>query len=63
MTNTMEKLKVNKLISALTIVVGAVLMIYMIYVESEPGLIPLLLIVLGTGWYFITRIQSQSHHN
>jgi hypothetical protein len=37
-----------------------VLLIYMISVESEPGAIPLLLMVGGTGWYFITRFRSQS---
>lgn len=25
------------------------------YIESEPGAIPLALIVIGAGWYFIDR--------
>ncbi len=60
--NTLEKLRVHKMLSALTIAIGLVLLIYMITVESEPGAIPLLLIVLGTGWHFITRARTQSHH-
>lgn len=47
--------------SGLTVVIGLVLMVYMITIESEPGGIPLLLIVLGVGWYLLTRIRSQSH--
>jgi hypothetical protein len=35
-------------------------LIYMISVEGEPGAIPLLLIVGGTGWYFISRTRPQS---
>lgn len=60
--NTMEKLKVHTILSVLTTVIGLVLMIYMIYVESEPGAIPLLLVVFGTGWYLITRVRIRSHH-
>lgn len=49
-----KKLKLYKLISALIIAVGALLMIYMISVESEPGAVPLLLLITGTGGYLLT---------
>ena len=58
----MEKLKVQTRLSVLTIAIGLVLMIYKIYADSEPGLIPILLVVLGSGWYFITRARIRSHH-
>ena len=58
----MDKHRVHTLLSALTILLGAVLLIYMVTVESEPGAIPLLLIVVGTGWYFITRARARSQH-
>ncbi len=58
----MKKLKVHAILSAMTIVIGVVLMIYMIFVEDEPGGIPLLLIVFGIGWYFVTRVQIRSRH-
>lgn len=58
--NTLEKLKLYKLLSVLTIVIGTVLLIYMIVVESEPGALPLLMIIIGTGWYFITRTRIRS---
>ena len=58
----MEKLRVHTLLSVLTIVLGAVLLIYMVTVESELGAIPLLLIVVGTGWYFFTRSRARSQH-
>lgn len=48
------------LLSVLTIGVGIVLMAGKIYADSEPGAIPLLMIVLGAGGYFITRAQIRS---
>jgi hypothetical protein len=35
--NTLEKLKVHKILSALTIAIGFVLMLGKIYADSEPG--------------------------
>lgn len=61
--NTLEKLKVHKMLSVLIIAVGCVLMIGKIYADSEPGGIPILLMVLGTGWYLITRVRARSHHD
>ncbi len=40
---------------ALLVVVGVVLLIYMVVVESEPGALPLLMIMLGVGWWVIGR--------
>jgi hypothetical protein len=37
-----------------------VLATYMVIVESEPGALPLLLIVAGAGWFFIARSNSRS---
>lgn len=48
--------------SVLTIVIGVVLMLRQMYFDSEPGAIPLLLIVFGIGWYFITRARIRSRH-
>lgn len=53
--------RVQRTLSLVTIGIGVVLLIYMIRVESEPGLLPLLLVVLGTAWYFITRSRARSH--
>ena len=57
---TLKKLKVHKLLAILSFSLGLLLMIYMVLVEDEPGAIPLLLIVLGLGWYFIIRTQIKS---
>jgi hypothetical protein len=59
--NTLEKLKVHKILSALAIAIGFVLMVGKIYADSEPGAVPMLLVVLGMGWYFITRVRTRSH--
>jgi hypothetical protein len=31
-----------------------------IYADSEPGAIPLMLIVLGSAWYLITRVRARA---
>ena len=59
--NTREERKVHKILSALAIAGGFVLMLGKIYADSEPGAIPMLLIVLGMGWYLITRVRTRSH--
>lgn len=56
-TDSTKKLKMHSLLSVLTMIIGVALMIFMIVVEDEPGAIPLLLIVAGTAWYFITRYR------
>ncbi len=57
--DTLEKLKVQKILSALTIAIGFVLMSGKIYADSEPGAIPILLVVLGTGWYLLARVRTR----
>lgn len=53
---------VQPILSALTFALGVILLIFMITVEGEPGAIPLLLIVLGGGWYLTARARIRSHH-
>ncbi len=57
-----KTLRVQSLLSLLTLAIGVALMIFMMYTESEPGAIPLLLIVLGIGWFLVTRIRVRSNH-
>jgi hypothetical protein len=55
-----EKRNVLTILSALTFALGLILMIYKIYADSEPGLIPLLLVIFGIGSYLVTRIRMRS---
>ena len=48
----------HKLLSALTIAIGLVLMIGKIYADSEPGAIPLLLVAFGIGWHCFARLRK-----
>lgn len=57
----MEEIQMHTLLSVLTTATGMVLMIYMIRTEGEPGAIPLVVVVLGIGWYFTTRSRFRSH--
>jgi hypothetical protein len=58
--HTLEKLKVQKILSALTIAIGFVLMSGKIYTDSEPGAIPILLVLIGTGWYLVAQVRTRS---
>ncbi len=58
---TMQKATIHTILAVLTIAIGAVLLVYMVTVESEPGAIPLLLLVAGTAWLFLTRAKIRSH--
>jgi len=39
-------------LSLLMIAIGAVLVVAMITVESAPGAVPLVVVVLGAGWFY-----------
>lgn len=56
------KLKMHTLLAGLTVAIGVVLLIFMITVEDEPGGIPILLVVFGIGWYFISRSRFRSNN-
>lgn len=49
-----------KLLPAITIALGFLLLMYMIIVEDEPGAVPLLLIAFGIGWYIISKARTPS---
>jgi hypothetical protein len=56
-----RKLRLHARLAVATLVIGLVLMVFMITTESEPGALPLLLVVAGTGWYLVTRRRIRSH--
>lgn len=58
--NTSKKLRLHTLISILNIVIGAAVMAAKMYADGEPGAIPILLVVFGIGWYFITRVRIRT---
>lgn len=53
-----QRSPVGSVLSVLLIAIGAVLLTYMVVVEQEPGLPPLVLITLGTGW-FLTVVRGK----
>jgi uncharacterized membrane protein YdjX (TVP38/TMEM64 family) len=52
-----QKLKVYTTLSAVCMLVGVLLMIYMIKVEDEPGALPLFLIITGAVWFTVSQIK------
>jgi hypothetical protein len=57
---TSVSLRIQARIAALVTAIGAVLMAVMIRYESEPGLLPLLLVAGGTTWFVLTRIRLRA---
>src|SRR4028119_759379 len=55
-----RKRKVRKVLSALIVAVGFVLVAGKIYADSEPRAIPMLLVVLGTGWHLVARARARA---
>jgi hypothetical protein len=60
MNDNRTTFRLQSRLSALTVAVGLILMIMMIFTEDEPGALPLLLIAAGSVWYFVTRIRARS---
>jgi hypothetical protein len=58
-SNNTAKLRMHRRLSVATILIGLALMIMMIVMEDELGALPLALIAVGTGWYFVTRRRAR----
>ncbi len=50
-----QSLAVQKAASAGILAVGFALMVFCIYFESEPGALPLALVLVGSIWHVFTR--------
>lgn len=55
------KLKTFRVVSLLTLLLGAILLTYMITVENEPGAIPLFLVLTGTVSFVVIQKKIKSH--
>lgn len=51
----------HRWLSLTLIALGALLMTYMIRTESEPGLIPLVMVMSGLIWHLIARCNSSAN--
>jgi len=49
----------QQILSALVVVAGLVLMAIKIHADSEPGAIPLALVLLGLAWHVVARWWRQ----
>lgn len=61
-TDHSKKFEMHRLISILITLTGIAFMTIMVIAEDEPGAIPLLLIVIGAGWFFTSRVRFGSQH-
>lgn len=58
---TLRKLEVHSILTYQFMVNGAVMLAWMISLESEAGLIPLLTIAFGIAWNLFTRYRIRNH--
>ncbi|NQV29818.1 MAG: hypothetical protein HQ508_02925 [Candidatus Marinimicrobia bacterium] len=59
--DTMKVLKMLTLLSLAMIVIGVIIVIVVGYVEDDPIIPPVLMIVIGIGWFVRTRIRIRWH--
>lgn len=58
-----QKLNWSIIFPYLSIVFGAILLIYMITFEDEPGALPLILILTGVAFLIIHRFKNRNNTN
>jgi len=60
--NITQTQKIGRIASLAILILGIALLIFMITFESEPGALPLLLVLTGTVWFSINqyRIKRKS---
>lgn len=54
-----QKLKLSKMFSILTIVLGTTLLIPMFTVKDKPSALPMILILIGILWFMISLHQNK----
>jgi hypothetical protein len=54
----MQSTSWGKILPWTFIFLGAILLIYMIAYEGEPGALPLLLVLIGISWLLIKRFRK-----
>lgn len=57
-----KRFRVQTALAAAVLALGLVLLATNIYVESEPGAVPLLIVLTGVAWLAITRYRARSQH-
>ena len=63
MNSTEKRPAARALVPVVIIIIGILLMIGKIVADSEPGAIPILLILVGVGWYVAVRMRSRPHQS
>lgn len=57
-----KKLKMNRILSIIVLIFGLVLLTYMIVIESEPGALPLFMLITGAIWFAINQMNIKKYH-
>lgn len=52
--------RIFKVLPAIAILLGCIMLVYMILVESEPGAVPLILFFGGLIWILIDRYRTKN---
>jgi predicted MFS family arabinose efflux permease len=58
-----SRLRMQKLLASILLLFAVMLLAFKIYADNEPGALPLLLLLIGTIWYFITYYRLRTLKN
>jgi len=63
--NTDNKLPstMHTIFPIILLVIGLFLLVFKIYADSEPGALPLFLLLVGTVWLIVTRFKRKIQHH
>jgi hypothetical protein len=53
------RLRLQRRLATALLLIGAGLMAMMITTEGEPGLLPLLLVLVGGGWWVVAYVRGR----
>jgi hypothetical protein len=51
--------KLHATLALIILAIGAVLMAGKIYADSEPGLVPIVLVLIGIVWFGVARVRNR----
>ncbi len=58
-----SRFKYYRVLSILILLAGIILLGYMIRVEGEPGIVPLLIIIAGSVWLVVNQMKINKQNN
>jgi hypothetical protein len=62
-TTNKQRATLHTVFPIILLVIGLFLVVFKIYADSEPGALPLFLLLVGTLWLIVTRLKKKQQHH